>query len=307
MRVPAVVTDHPLRGQALTRYLAGETGPAVSKSLGLNDRTVEYWAKQDGVWGQGGIYKRQQDAAAEAVRRYQAGDSIASIIAGSREGGSRLDFYQVRMALDAAGVLPYPDEEKPDVWCPCGKKTGHPGRSYCSSEHRNEYGLKKQKDPANYRTFTCLNCQREFTLPRSYTSVGKYCSNECAAKHTRIKQHIVVDDAVVLDSTYEALFWGLCSLWKLPVERADRSKAVPVNGNGWYCPDFYVPSMNIWVEVKGFEDDDDRARYAAWARDGHHLTVLDRDGLIIMRAAKDERDFRSTLAAIVPASRYPAS
>ena len=289
MRVPAVVEDHPLRRQALARYLAGETGPAVSKSLGLNERTVEYWAKQDGVWGKGGIYKRQQDAAAEAVRRYQAGDSIASIIAGSREGGSRLDFYQIRMALDAASVLSYPDEEKPDVWCPCGKKTGHPGRSYCSPEHRNEYGVKKQKDPANWRTFTCLNCQREFALPKSYTSVGKYCSNECSAKHNRTKQHIVVEDAMVLDSPYEALFYGLTRLLKIPCERADREHAIAVNGNGWYCPDFYLPSESLWVEVKGFEDDDDRARCAAWRAAGQKLLVVDRNVLktLMLRAETD--------------------
>lgn len=289
MRVPSVVEDHPLRRQALARYLKGETGPAVSKSLSLNERTVEYWAKQDGVWGKGGIYKRQQDAAVDAVHRYQAGNGIASIIAESREGGSRLDFYQVRMALDTAGVLPYPDEEKPDVWCPCGKKTGHPGRSYCSPEHRNEYGVKKQKDPANWVTFTCLNCKKEFTLPKSYTSVGKYCSNECSAKHNRTKQHIVVEDAMVLDSPYEALFYGLMRLWKIPCERGDRGQAVNFGhdlaaglGTGetggekklWYCPDFYLPEEYLWVEVKGFEDDDDRTRYATWRFAGRKLVVL---------------------------------
>lgn len=192
--------------------------------------------------------------------------------------------------------------------CPCGEVFYSPyAKKYCSDECRGIYTEKRQPDLANYITFNCLNCDVEVTRRKKYTQYAKYCSNECSAKHTRTKQHIVVEDAVVLDSGYEALFWGLCSLWKIPVERADRSQAVPVNGNGWYCPDFYVPSMNIWVEVKGFEDDDDRTRYAAWAQAGHHLTVLDRNGLIMMRAAKDERDFRSTLAAIVPASRYPAS
>jgi len=314
LRVPAAVEDHPLRAQAIRRYLAGETGPAVSKSLGLNERTVEYWAKQDGVWGQGGIYKRQQDAAVDAIRRYRAGDSIASIIAGSREGGSRLDFYQVRMALDAAGVLPYPDDEKPDVWCPCGRKTGHPGRAYCSPGHRKEYGIKRQADPANQVTFTCQRpaCGKEFTLPRSYASAGKYCSNECSAKHNRTKQHIVIEDAMVLDSPYEALLYGLLRLWKITVERADRNQAISFTKDVgdlapgdevvgydlldslgtpratgditcWYCPDFWLPDLGTWIEVKGFEDDDDRTRYDEWRKAGRVLAVLGRLELHALR------------------------
>jgi hypothetical protein len=285
MRVPARVEDHPMRKQAIRRYLDGETGPAVSKSLELSERTVEYWAKQDGVWGQGGIRKRQQEASVEAVRRYRAGEGIAAIIAASRESGSRLDFYQVRMALDEAGALPYPDDEKPDVWCTCGKKTGHPGRAYCSPEHRREYGVKRQADPDNQITFICARpaCGKVMTVPRSYASAKKYCSNECSAKHNRTKQHIVVDDAIVLDSPWEALIWGLLRMWKIPVERADREMAVQVSGDGWYCPDFYLTGPQLWVEVKGYEDEDDRGRYASWRAAGRTLAVLRREHLDVLR------------------------
>ena len=31
---------------------------------------------------------------------------------------------------------------------------------------------------------------------------------------------------------------------------------------GWYAPDFLINGR--YVEVKGFEDDDDRERYTAW-------------------------------------------
>lgn len=172
--------------------------------------------------------------------------------------------------------------------CPCG--TAIPfeyrhTRQFCSPGHRREYQAKRQKDPDNYITFNCLNpaCGKEVVRLKKYSQYQKYCSNECAAKHTRIKQHIVVDDAVVLDSGYEALFWGLCSLFKIPVERADRGLAVPVNGDGWYCPDFWLPGPGLWVEVKGFEDDDDRARYAAWRTSGRELAVLSRPELDVLR------------------------
>jgi len=129
-------------------------------------------------------------------------------------------------------------------------------------------------------TFTCLNCQKEFALPRSYTSVGKYCSNECSAKHTKTRKFYAVEDLdIIFESSFECLFWSLCMFWKIPVERADRGKAIRVGENGWYCPDFYLPEEDLWVEAKGFEDDDDRARYAAWRETGRKLAVLGRDEL----------------------------
>jgi len=57
--------------------------------------------------------------------------------------------------------------------------------------------------------------------------------------------------------------------------------AVQVYDDGWYCPDFYLPDEQTWVEIKGFEDDDDRIRYEAWrkAGAGRKLVVLGRDEL----------------------------
>lgn len=218
---------------------------------------------------QGNRYTQNSKKQQQACEMYRSGATLDAIIK-----AVHLDFYRLRVALDREGLLAYPDEDKPADRCQCGKKTGVKGQKYCSWDHRVEYGEFRQKNPDNWVTFTCLNCQKEFDLPRSYTSVGKYCSNECAARHTKKKQHIVVEDAMVLDSPYEALFYGLMRLWKVPCERADRDRAIPVNGNGWYCPDFYLPDEEIWVETKGFEDDKDKDRWAQWRAAGRKLVVL---------------------------------
>lgn len=179
------------------------------------------------------------------------------------------------------------DYERHPKLCPCGGPIPYGyrhTRQFCSPEHRKQYQAKRQKEPDKYVTFTCLNptCGKEVTRRKGYSQYAKYCSNECAAKHTRTKQHIVVDDAVVLDSGFEALFWGLCALWKIPVDRADRSRAIDVNGGGWYCPDFYLPGLHIWVEIKGFEDGDDRLRYDVWRLAGRKLAVLRREELHVL-------------------------
>jgi hypothetical protein len=108
---------------------------------------------------------------------------------------------------------------------------------------------------------------------------------------------IIADDAIVLDSPYEALFYGLMRLWKVPCERADRSMAVQPIDDGWYCPDFYLPGLDTWVEVKGFEDEDDRIRYEAWrkAGAGRRLAVLRREELHVLMTRANANEVREQL------------
>lgn len=190
--------------------------------------------------------------------------------------------------------------------CPCGNEVQPPAgqthvyanqRKHCSPECRKKYTVWRQKNPENHLTFTCQNCGDEFTRPRSQAGHGKYCSSRCAQKHTRVKKHIIVDDAVVLDSGYEVLFWGLCAFLKIQVERFDRNQCIELDSGNFYGPDFYLPVLDVYVEVKGFEDEDDRNRYAAW-RQKRSLVVVDTDMLGVLRA--DSRgDFEKRLRLAV--------
>jgi hypothetical protein len=239
---------------------------------------------------QGNRYDNNSRKQQLACQMYRDGATLDAIVK-----GIHLDWYRLRVALDREGLLAYPDEDKPADRCPCGKKTGVKGQKYCSWEHRVEYGSFRAKDPANYITFDCLNCGKEVTRLKKYSNHQKYCSNECSAKHNRTKQHIVVEDAVVLDSPYEAFFYGLMRLWKIPVERADRTLAVAVGDNGWYCPDFYLPDMDAWVETKGVAGPEDPPRWAAWREGGRRLALLGREDLKFLGLRANEGDLRRQL------------
>jgi hypothetical protein len=265
-------------------YGEGVTLRAISESLGVHEVTLSKWLKSEGLTPNRHGYKQNQ-----VVRAAKAGETKER--RSCRQCGKEFDDYAYRnrafCSRDCTTV--WLRENAADTkfrrWCPCGEEILENvyERKYCSPEHRRLYGKKRQANPANYVTFNCLNCDKEVTRPKNYggSQVQKYCSNECSAKHNRTKQHIVVEDAMVLDSPYEALFYGLMRLWKVPCERADRSTAVQVYDDGWYCPDFYLPDEQTWVEIKGFEDDDDRIRYEAWrkAGAGRKLVVLGRDEL----------------------------
>ena len=281
--------DHPQYAEVVRLHTAGSAEYAIATQLGLSRYQVREIITDAGIAGQGGRAAKRTTKAQRACNLYREGKPLDAIIK-----TVRVDYYSLRLALEEAGLLAYPDDEKPDNRCPCGKLTGSKNRLYCGPEHRLEYGEKRKADPDNYVTLTCVGCGIEFTRRKSYPGAHKYHSNECAAKHTKKKVHIVVEDAIVLDSGFEAFFWGLCSLWKIPCERADRGLAVRV-GEGWYCPDFWLPSLDIYVEIKGPEDEDDRARYAAWRAEERQLAVLRREELHTLRTRANDHAVKQQL------------
>lgn len=164
--------------------------------------------------------------------------------------------------------------------CPCGDPIPFEyrhTRMFCSPEHRSAYAAKRQADPANSVTFNCLTCDKEVTRYKNYgNGHNKYCSNACATKHTKVKKHYGVEGLeIVFDSSYECLFWGLCMLHKIPIERYDRARGVAwksgvyepdtfQNAEGWYAPDFWLPMLNTAVELKGLEDHEDTVKWTAF-------------------------------------------
>lgn len=171
--------------------------------------------------------------------------------------------------------------------CPCGvqihlaegKKYVSAAKKYCSEPCREEYGQKRQPDPSKYHTFNCQNCGKEVTRRKSFNhGSAKYCSNPCAQRHTKKKYHIVLrDDDVLLDSSWEAFFWGACRTAKIPIERFDRQYGVQWGTDGWYAPDFWLPSYRLAVETKGLRDPDDRLKWVRYRAIKGGLWVIEKD------------------------------
>lgn len=85
--------------------------------------------------------------------------------------------------------------------------------------------------------------------PASYTSSNR----------GRVKQIIV--DGVKLQGQWEVDFYNWAKENNLSPERPTRAFRYEWNGERWYHPDFYIPSLNLYVEVKGYETDRDRAKW----------------------------------------------
>lgn len=182
---------------------------------------------------------------------------------------------------------------KPPV-CPCGTEIQPPpglkyvyenSKKYCSVGCRQQYGKKKQIDPSKYITFECQNCGEATTRYRHQGS-HKYCSNECAKRHTKTRRNIVIREGdTVLDSSWEALVFGLCSFVKLPCDRFDRENGVEWQTGAWYAPDFIMPTIGVALEVKGQQDPEDHLKWAAYREQYGQLAVIDRAEMDTLRLA----------------------
>lgn len=170
-----------------------------------------------------------------------------------------------------------------------GATTMYTYRKYCSKACRMKYGAKRQKDETKWVTFNCQTCGEETTKRLSSGNQNKFCSNTCAMKHTKTVRHYVCRESdMVLDSTWEMLFAGICGFDRIHCERYDRARAVEWKPGQWYAPDFWLPKMSTAVEIKGLEDDEDPERWDLWRlTTQQRLLILDRDALDQLLIAGD--------------------
>lgn len=180
--------------------------------------------------------------------------------------------------------------QQEEVMCACGEtfpRYPSSDQQYCTKGCATKHQDRRQRDPLNWITLTCLNptCprlkrlfERRLSAQNALPHGNTYCSNACAQRHTKTKHHITLkDDDVLLDSSWEALVWGWAKFLKLPISRVDRTSAVEWRPGCWYAPDFLLDGT--WVEVKGLEDGDDPARWQAWEAEHGPVTVLTQDHL----------------------------
>lgn len=85
--------------------------------------------------------------------------------------------------------------------------------------------------------------------PESYSSSNR----------GRTKQIVV--DGIKLQGQWEVDFYQWAKEKGLNPIRPKESFKYDWNGERWYHPDFYIESMDLYVEVKGYETDRDRAKW----------------------------------------------
>ena len=80
----------------------------------------------------------------------------------------------------------------------------------------------------------------------------------------RTKQ-IIVDD-IKLQGQWEVDFYLWAKAEGLNPKRPHEAFKYEWNGDRWYHPDFYIPSLDTYIEVKGYETDRDRAKWLTFPK-----------------------------------------
>lgn len=78
-------------------------------------------------------------------------------------------------------------------------------------------------------------------------------------------------DGLKLQGTWEVTFYQWCKSNFILVERPSVGFSYNFNGDRTYFPDFYLPEKQLYVEIKGYETERDRAK---WASFPHKLLVI---------------------------------
>jgi hypothetical protein len=104
--------------------------------------------------------------------------------------------------------------------------------------------------------------------PESYTSSNR----------GRVKQIIV--DGIKLHGQWEVDFYKWAVSNGFEIERPLNGFEYIWKGNRIYYPDFYLKSLNLYVEVKGYETDRDRAK---WSQFPHKLVIIRQKEIELIR------------------------
>jgi hypothetical protein len=90
-------------------------------------------------------------------------------------------------------------------------------------------------------------------------AVEKYPESYTSANRGRTKQ--IVIDGIKLQGQWEVDFYLWAKEQGLNPQRPTKGFKYIWNGERTYYPDFYIESLNLYVEVKGYETDRDRAKW----------------------------------------------
>lgn len=90
-------------------------------------------------------------------------------------------------------------------------------------------------------------------------AVEKHPESYTSSNRGRTKQFLV--DGIKLQGKWELEFYQYCKNKNILIERSNEWFEYEWNGTRKYFPDFYLPAFNLYVEVKGYETERDRAKW----------------------------------------------
>lgn len=182
----------------------------------------------------------------------------------------------------------------------CGKefgqfrneKTGRYSRAkYCSKEcayaHRSETSGAKVE-------YVCQNRSCGKTFVGWAIRPQKYCSRQCYQRHVPTKVGL---NGIVFDSSWESLFYSTTQFLHVPCERFNREECVLLPDGNSYGPDFFLPTLGLYVEVKGVTRERDPMKWDEFSRE-KPLVILGEEEMSKVRLCTSAEEFERYMESL---------
>jgi hypothetical protein len=90
-------------------------------------------------------------------------------------------------------------------------------------------------------------------------AVKQYPDSYTSSNRGRTKQ--IIEDGIKFQGKWELEFYQYCKINSIEIKRPNEWFEYEWNGIRKYFPDFYLPKLDLYIEVKGYETDRDRAKW----------------------------------------------
>lgn len=166
-------------------------------------------------------------------------------------------------------------EKKHTLVCmKCGVEfsASHPRRKFCDDHPRGREVLIRKITNAELEVAkfgqenACFRPRKPLTAEqrrkRSEAMKKRFAENpESFMGGNRGKVRQVEVDGIRLHGNWELIFYMWAKNLGIEILRTPKGFPYTWNGERTYYPDFYIPAHNIYVEIKGYEKERDRAKW----------------------------------------------
>lgn len=106
---------------------------------------------------------------------------------------------------------------------------------------------------------------------------------------------VFIGKPILCDSSYELMFVKLLDLFKVEYIKITSGSSTShrvkyLDGDGycrWYYPDFYLPQINLYVEIKGFLNDLVFLKFNAVKESGKSIIIVMYEGLVELQSTAE--------------------
>jgi len=133
---------------------------------------------------------------------------------------------------------------------------------YSYGKHMSDETKKKISEKSKQQKWSPE--RREAHSSRMKEVVALYPESYTSSNRGRTKQ--IVHDGIKFQGKWELCFYLYCKDNNIEIVRCNEWFEYEWNGTRKYFPDFYLPQKDLYIEVKGYETDRDRAKWKTFPK-----------------------------------------